>query len=71
MPLFEFTCKKCGHNFEDLVTIADLNDGKVKCPACNSKRVERGFSAFATGGSGLGGGLVGGGGGGCGSGGFT
>ena len=56
MPLFEFTCKKCGHNFEDLVTIAELNDGKVKCPACNSKRVERGFSSFDTGGSGIGGG---------------
>lgn len=69
MPLFEFTCKKCGHSFEELVTLSELNDGKLKCPACHSKRIERGFSAFATGG-GTGGGLAGGGGG-CGSGGFT
>jgi len=69
MPLFEFTCKKCGHSFEELVTLSELNDGKLKCPACQSQRIERGFSAFATGGS-TGGGLTGGGGG-CGSGGFT
>ncbi|PID78593.1 FmdB family transcriptional regulator [bacterium DOLJORAL78_65_58] len=68
MPLFEFTCKKCGHQFEELVTLSELNDGKLVCPACRSKRIERGFSAFATGGD-TGGGAVGGGG--CGSGGFT
>jgi putative FmdB family regulatory protein len=70
VPLFEFTCKKCGHNFEDLVTLTEWNDGKVKCPACNSKRVERELSSFATGGGGISGGL-GDGGGGCGQGGFT
>ncbi len=71
MPLYEFTCKKCGHNFEELMTLTEMNDGQTKCPACSSKRLERGFSAFATGGSSLTGGFAGGGGGGCGSGGFT
>ena len=70
MPLFEFQCRKCGHQFEELLTNAEVEDGKVKCPACSSKRVEREFSAFATGSGDLGGGLAGGGGG-CGSGGFT
>lgn len=70
MPLYEFTCKKCGHNFEELVSLSDLSEGKVKCPACSSKRIERGFSSFATGGSGgYSGSLAGSGG--CGSGGFT
>ncbi len=72
MPLFEFTCKKCGHQFEELLTVSEMESGKLKCPACQSKRVERGFSSFATGGDAGSGGLGGGfGGGGCGSGGFT
>ncbi len=70
MPLYEFQCRKCGHQFEELLTTAEIEAGKVKCPACSSKRVEREFSAFATGSGGLDGGLAGGGGG-CGSGGFT
>ena len=48
MPLYEFTCRKCGHNFEELMTLAEVQSNAVKCPACNSKRVEKGFSAFAT-----------------------
>ncbi len=70
MPLYEFTCKKCGHNFEELLTLSEIESGNLKCPACSSKRVERGFSSFATGavGSGSSGGYSGGG---CGSGGFT
>ena len=70
MPLYEFTCKKCGHNFEELMTQTEKNDGKTKCPTCKSTRLEQGFSSFATGGSGVGGALAGGGGG-CGTGGFT
>lgn len=66
MPLYEFTCKKCGHTFEELISLADLESGKLICPACKSKRVEKGFSAFATGSDS--GGFSGGG---CGSGGFT
>ena len=70
MPLFEFSCKKCGHVFEELLSKTELENLKLKCPACASKRVERGFSAFATGNSGT---TAGGFGstGGCGSGGFT
>jgi putative FmdB family regulatory protein len=68
MPLYEFTCRKCGHVFEELLSAAELEQGKPKCPACRSARVEKGFSAFATGGAGGGGAAVGGCGGG---GGFT
>lgn len=70
MPLYEFTCKKCGHNFEELMTLSEVEEGKMKCPACHSKRVERGLSSFATSGDGLGSGGFSGGGA-CGSGGFT
>lgn len=67
MPMFEFSCKKCGHQFEDLVTLAELEAGEVDCPACGSKDVERGFSTFATSGSDPGGSGAGG----CGHGGFS
>jgi len=63
MPLYEFTCRKCGHGFEELMSIGDADGGKVVCPACKSRRVEKGFSSFATGGSGgsgAGGGACGG-----------
>jgi len=66
MPLYEFTCKKCGHVFEELMTAAELSDGKPACPACKSRRVEKGFSAFATNAD-----SASAAGGGCGNGGFT
>lgn len=65
--MFEFTCRKCGRQFEDLVSLAELEAGEVTCPACKSHDVERGFSTFATGGGGGPAGC----GGGCGTGGFT
>lgn len=68
MPMFEFTCKKCGTQFEDLMTLAELEKETPACPKCKSKKVERGFSAFATG---SGSGAAGTAGGGCGPGGFT
>ena len=64
MPLYEFTCRKCGHVFEELLSASESDDKNLKCPACNSARVEKGFSSFATGGAG-------GAGSGCGTGGFT
>ena len=68
MPLYEFTCKKCGHHFEELISLTELESGSLNCPACKSKRVQKGFSAFATSTDTVGGGFSGG----CGSGGgFT
>ena len=54
MPLYEFTCRKCGHTFEELMGLAEAAAGKVACPACRSRTVEKGFSSFATGGAGAG-----------------
>jgi len=75
VPIFEFKCKKCGHAFEELLSLSELDSGKLSCPACSSKRIEKGFSAFATGTAGqTAGGNPGGSfgsGGGCGPGGFT
>jgi putative FmdB family regulatory protein len=38
MPLFNYICEKCDHDFEELVT---GKDDVVACPKCNSKKLER------------------------------
>lgn len=69
MPLFEFTCTRCGKVFEELLSLAELDAGDLECPACGAAEVNRGLSTFATSGDGGGGGGCASGG--CGRGGFT
>jgi len=40
MPLFDFKCKKCGHEFEDQVRM-DVTE--MKCPRCG-KKAEKQFT---------------------------
>lgn len=68
MPLFEFTCKRCGKVFEELLSLAELEAGDLECPGCGSAEVTRDLSTFATSGGDGGGGCRGGA---CGSGGFS
>ena len=46
MPIFEYTCKKCGKVFEKLVLVR--NGGDIVCPECGSKKTAQIFSTFAT-----------------------
>ncbi len=46
MPIFEYVCKKCEKNFEELTLSSSQ---KVECPDCGSKKVEKLFSAFSSG----------------------
>jgi putative FmdB family regulatory protein len=43
MPIFEYICKECQHEFEALVFGKD----KAECPKCQSKRLEPQLSVFA------------------------
>ncbi len=45
MPLYEYKCKKCGHEFDELVSFA--NADTVKCEQCGGK-TERLASCFAS-----------------------
>jgi len=47
VPVFDFRCQDCGHRFEDLVRWQEVEEGKVRCPQCGSRRVERLLSLFA------------------------
>jgi putative FmdB family regulatory protein len=37
MPLYEYACRKCEHQFEELIS----NGEPVECPQCHTRRVER------------------------------
>ncbi len=43
MPIFEYVCKSCENRFEKIVYGA----AKVKCPTCESAKVEKQLSVFA------------------------
>jgi len=47
MPLFEFTCKHCGQEFEELLRSTSAVS-EVSCPVCKSSQVQRKISTFAT-----------------------
>jgi putative FmdB family regulatory protein len=50
MPLYEFTCEKCGATFEELLG-AGLDDRGVTCPECGSEDIEKLVSRFASAGA--------------------
>jgi putative FmdB family regulatory protein len=43
MPIFEYLCKECDHQFEALVYGSD----KAECPRCHSKKLSPQLSVFA------------------------
>ena len=43
MPIFEYVCKECHHEFEALV----FGKQKAECPKCQSKKLEPQLSVFA------------------------
>lgn len=43
MPIFEYVCKECEHEFEALVFGSD----KAECPKCHSKKLAPQLSVFA------------------------
>ncbi len=46
MPLYEYHCKKCGKQFENVVAISEA-DKKQVCPYCGGKNTEKLISLFA------------------------
>lgn len=45
MPIYEYACKQCGHEFETLVRSGTVPD----CPGCRSTDLAKKLSVFATG----------------------
>jgi putative FmdB family regulatory protein len=45
MPLYDFRCRGCGHEFEALVRAADPTP--PECPGCHGRELEQLLSTFA------------------------
>ncbi|MCH7807952.1 MAG: zinc ribbon domain-containing protein [Planctomycetes bacterium] len=46
MPVYEYTCSSCEHEFEEFVR-SITSDDPPSCPSCRSTRVNRKLSVFA------------------------
>ena len=53
MPIYEYRCRDCGEVTEALVRMGGTPG--LACPNCGSKKLERKFSVFGTGGPSSGG----------------
>lgn len=41
MPFYDYKCGECGHSFEEMLRMADMEKPtKKKCPSCGKKKVE-------------------------------
>ena len=49
MPIYRYSCSRCGVEFRELVKSCD---SEVSCPQCGSGKVEKLFSKFSSPGSG-------------------
>ncbi|MGB9639285.1 MAG: FmdB family zinc ribbon protein [Anaerolineales bacterium] len=47
MPIFEFICSDCGHEFEELLRSAS-EIAQVRCESCDSPNVRKKLSLFAS-----------------------
>ena len=45
MPIYEYACEKCGHQFEALQRMSET--ASPSCEKCGAKRARRKFSTFA------------------------
>jgi putative FmdB family regulatory protein len=43
MPIFEYVCKDCDHDFEAII----YGNQKAECPKCHSKKLTPQLSVFA------------------------
>ena len=40
MPIYDFKCYRCKKKFTRIMSIAEFESKKRKCPACGSSKVE-------------------------------
>lgn len=46
MPIYEYKCSECHHQFEKLIRVSGA-DGPTKCPECGEREPQRVMSSFA------------------------
>ncbi|MBM3332875.1 zinc ribbon domain-containing protein [candidate division WOR-3 bacterium] len=50
MPIREFSCSICNHEFEELV-LSRRDEEEIVCPKCGTQKLTRCFSSFAVAGA--------------------
>ena len=46
MPQYLYQCSGCGKTFSIVMTVAEHEKAKVRCPKCDSTKVEQQWAAF-------------------------
>jgi putative FmdB family regulatory protein len=46
MPTYEYICEKCKKRFSLIMTIAEHEKKKIRCPKCKSVRVKQEIASF-------------------------
>lgn len=41
MPIYDFKCNSCGHEFDLIESVNEHDEHKEKCPKCKSGDIER------------------------------
>lgn len=41
MPIYDFKCNSCGHEFDIIESVHEHDEHKEKCPKCKSSEIER------------------------------
>jgi putative FmdB family regulatory protein len=47
MPIYEYKCMDCGKESELNLSMREHDQGSIKCPACQSARIEQLISAIS------------------------
>jgi putative FmdB family regulatory protein len=47
MPIYEYRCMDCDHDFEKLVRFSDSNVNSPECPGCQSENTRKRMSTIA------------------------
>lgn len=48
MPTYEFRCEDCGRVFTLVMSMAERDKGKIRCPACKKRNVKQQMTTFQT-----------------------
>lgn len=47
MPRYVFLCRSCNKEFTQVMHIAELEKGGIKCPHCGGENVKQQIAAFS------------------------
>lgn len=48
MPTYEFRCEDCRRAFTLVMSMAERDKGKIRCPACRKRNVKQQMTTFQT-----------------------